>query len=160
MSQEEHKEFLDLINSHRAVLYKVVNLYIDDREEREDLIQEILLQALKGFPRFRGESKFSTWLYRVSLNTVFSYSRKNENRKKAESEVEVIDLEMPKSDEAAELYFHIRQMDDVNKMVITLYLEGFGNKEIAEITGMAANTVGVRLHRIKESLTQKMNHLS
>jgi RNA polymerase sigma-70 factor (ECF subfamily) len=160
LSREEHQEFLKLINAHRAVIYKVVNLYIDERQEREDLVQEILLQALKGFPRFRRESKFSTWLYRVSLNTVFSYSRKNENRKKAEADLDVPAFENEKSDEAAELYYHIKQLDDVNKMVVSLYLEGFGNKEIADITGMSANTIGVRLHRIKETLTQKMNQRS
>lgn len=160
MSKEEHQEFLKMVNAHRAIIYKVVNLYIDDKEEREDLIQEILLQALKGFPRFRRESKFSTWLYRVSLNTVFSYSRKNENRKKAEADIDIPDFESQRSDEAAELYYHIKQLDDVNKMIVSLYLEGFGNKEIADITGMSANTIGVRLHRIKETLTQKMNQLS
>lgn len=138
-------------------MYKVVNLYIDKAEEKEDLIQEIMLQAYKGFPRFRQDSKFSTWLYRVCLNTVFSYNRKAENRKKAESEVEFYPENHVHSDDLEALKYHIKQFDEVNRMIITLYLEGFANKEVAEITGMSANSIGVRLHRIKEVLTYKMN---
>jgi len=160
LSKQEHTEFLELINAHRGILYKVVNLYIDDLQEREDLRQEIVFQALKGFSGFRREAQFSTWLYRVSLNTVFSYRRKENNRKKAESDQEAEAIAPLPSDEAAELYYHIKRLDEVNKMVITLHLEGFGNREISEITGMTSNTIGVRLHRIKEHLTRLMNHSS
>lgn len=157
MKREEGQEFLELLNNHRAIMHKVVNLYIDIAEEKEDLIQEIMLQAYKGFPKFRKESKFSTWLYRVCLNTVFSFNRKSENRKKAENEVEMVEVTHAYQDDLEELKFHIKQLDEVNRMIITLYLEGFANKEIAEITGMTANTIGVRLHRIKEDLIFKMN---
>jgi len=159
LSQQEHREFLQLINQHRAIMHQVVNLYIDDYQEREDLVQEIVFQALKGFPNFRKESKFSTWLYRVGLNTVFSFSRKSKNRKTAEGSYEVDEFAEQPSDAAAELYFHIRRLDKVNRMIITLHLEGFGNNEIAEITGIKANAIGVRLHRIRETLTRKMNHI-
>lgn len=157
MDTRQQKEFLDLVNAHRAMIYKLVNLYIDDREERNDMVQEILLQALKGFPRFKGDSKFSTWLYRVGLNTIFSYSRKEKNRRLAEQAQGDEQLVLPPSDEAAELYYHIKRLDDVSKMVITLHLEGFSNIEIGDITGMTANNIGVRLHRIREHLSSKMN---
>lgn len=157
MENTRQQEFLDLVNAHRAVIYKVVNLYIDDRDERNDLVQEVLLQAYKGFSRFRGDSKFSTWLYRVALNTVFAYGRKQLKRITAEKETQCQEEYTGASDEAAELYFHIRNLDDINKMIITLHLEGFSNIEIADITGMTSNNIGVRLHRIRELLTQKMN---
>jgi RNA polymerase sigma-70 factor, ECF subfamily len=158
LSRQEHQEFLKLINDHRALVHKVVNLYVDDFQQREDLVQEVVYQALKGFPSFRRESKFSTWLYRVSLNTVFSFVRKESKRKEAELGVESEQYVDLPDDAAAELYFHIRRLDEINRMIISLHLEGFGNSEIAEITGITANTIGVRLHRIRETLTRKMNH--
>lgn len=159
MSQLEHHEFLQLINQHRAIMHQLVNLYIDDYQEREDLVQEIVFQALKSFPNFRKESKFSTWLYRVGLNTVFSFSRKSKNRRTAEGSYQVDEFAEQTNDAAAELYYHVRRLDEVNRMIITLHLEGFGNNEIAEITGIKANAIGVRLHRIRETLTRKMNHI-
>ncbi|MFM2285457.1 MAG: hypothetical protein RLZZ543_954 [Bacteroidota bacterium] len=157
MSQEQHADFLLLINQHRGILHKVVNLYVDEALEREDLIQEIQFQAYKSFERFRGESQFSTWLYRVSLNTVFSYRKKINRRKEAEQQSAAEPIQELPSDAAQELYFHIRQLEPIKRMIITLHLEGFGNQEIAAITGMNANVIGVRLHRIREVLTQKMN---
>jgi RNA polymerase sigma-70 factor, ECF subfamily len=159
LSPQEHLTFLKLINEHRAVVHKVVNLYVDDFQQREDLVQEVVFQALKGFPGFRQESKFSTWLYRVSLNTVFSFVRKENKRKEAELGIESEQYVDLPDDAAAELYFHIRRLDEVNRMIITLHLEGFGNNEIAEITGATPNSIGVRLHRIRETLTKKMNHI-
>ncbi|MEZ5172192.1 MAG: RNA polymerase sigma factor [Bacteroidia bacterium] len=157
MENTRQQEFLELINAHRAVIYKVVNLYVDGRDERNDMVQEVLLQAYKGFSRFRGDSKFSTWLYRVALNTIFSFSRKEQNRIIAEKESQTFDDITDFSDEAAELYFHIKNLDDINKMIITLHLEGFSNKEIADITGMTSNNIGVKLFRIRELLSEKMN---
>jgi RNA polymerase sigma-70 factor (ECF subfamily) len=157
LSQEQHADFLLLINQHRGILHKVVNLYVDEALEREDLIQEIQFQAYKSFERFRGESQFSTWLYRVSLNTVFSYRKKINRRKEAEQQSAAEPIQELPSDAAQELYFHIRQLEPIKRMIITLHLEGFGNQEIAAITGMNANVIGVRLHRIREVLTQKMN---
>ncbi len=157
MDSKLQEEFLNLINQHRGILHKVVNLYIDDSIEREDLIQEILFQAYRGFDRFRGESLFSTWLYRVSLNTVFSYRKKNQRRMEAESNAipEVV-VDLP-SDASEELYYHIRQLDPIKRMIISLHLDGFGNNDIASITGMNANAIGVKLFRIREELTQKLN---
>ena len=157
MSQEQHADFLQLINQHRGILYKVVNLYVDDALEREDLIQEIQYQAYRSFERFRGESQFSTWLYRVSLNTVFSYRKKITRRQEAEQQSAQVPVQELPSDAAEELYYHIRHLEPIKRMIITLHLEGFGNQEIAAITGMNANVIGVRLHRIREVLTQKMN---
>lgn len=130
---------------------------MDDALEREDLIQEIQYQAYRSFERFRGESQFSTWLYRVSLNTVFSYRKKITRRQEAEQQSAQVPVQELPSDAAEELYYHIRHLEPIKRMIITLHLEGFGNQEIAAITGMNANVIGVRLHRIREVLTQKMN---
>lgn len=156
MSTSNDTEFLQLINQHRGILHKVVNLYLDDKLEREDLIQEILFQAFRGFQNFRREAQFSTWLYKVSLNTAFSYRRKNERRQQAEQQAAPIEIQELPSDESAELYYHIRQLEPVNRMIISLHLDGYGNQDIAAITGMSANTIGVRLHRIRETLTLKL----
>ncbi|MBL0358075.1 MAG: hypothetical protein IPP72_14940 [Chitinophagaceae bacterium] len=70
------KEFLEQVRNNQGIIYKLVGLYAGDREEKKDLYQEILLQAWKAWPSFRGEAKFSTWLYRLSLNTIFTQRRK------------------------------------------------------------------------------------
>ena len=74
MSKE--KEFISLLNEHQRIIHKVCNLYMDAHADREDLFQEITLQAWKAYGNFRGDAKFSTWLYRVALNTAITFFRK------------------------------------------------------------------------------------
>jgi len=76
MASTTEQAFLTQVRAHAGILHKVIRLYVDDAEDRRDLQQEILFQAWKSFPRFRGEARFSTWRYRIALNTVLSYRRK------------------------------------------------------------------------------------
>ena len=155
------QEFTELIQANAGIIHKVMLLYVDDEQERTDLYQEIVLQAWKSFGSFRKESKFSTWLYRVSLNTVFTYNRKVSRRPRLDSldtfeytsaghDSETV------SDQKNQLLFLIKQLDEIDRMMISLHLDGYSNKEIAEITGLTANNTGVRLHRVKERLIAKM----
>lgn len=155
MNRETQQEFLDQINESRKVIYKVVNLYVDDPVAREDLVQEIILQAYGSYGRFNGESRFSTWLYRVSLNTVLSYNKKETRRKTAESE-----FEPPETEQSGErkdnLYRAIKQLEPINRIVISLHLDGYDYAEIADVTGLSKNHVGVKLHRCRQQLTQML----
>ncbi|MBX2914018.1 MAG: sigma-70 family RNA polymerase sigma factor [Cyclobacteriaceae bacterium] len=151
------KEFIALVNENRGIIYKVIRLYINQEEDTRDLYQEIVFQAWKSYPRFDGRSKFSTWLYRVGLNTVLTFKRKP---------VVVIPHEdlaslhvaqtKTNTDESEALYVAIRQLPEVDRMIITLHLDGYENEEIAEITGLTKNNTAVKLHRIKDILIKKL----
>ena len=155
------KQFTRLIQENSGIIHKVILLYVDDHQERADLYQEILLQSWKSFGSFRRESKFSTWLYRVSLNTVFTYKRKFSKRPETSS-FEDIEYKEPmefseeKNDTKNILMILIKKLDEVDRMIISLHLDGYSNMEIAEITGLTANNAGVKLHRIKEKLITQM----
>jgi RNA polymerase sigma-70 factor (ECF subfamily) len=149
------KEFLDLVEQNRGIIFKVIRLYVRHAEDERDLFQEILFQAWKSYPRFDGRSKFSTWLYRVSLNTVLTFKRRPvlvESREVLESK-EVITRD--KLEETEMLYQFIMELAEVDRMIITLHLDGYENEEIAEITGLTKNNVAVKLHRSKTMVIEK-----
>lgn len=149
--------FTRLIEENKGIIFKVIRLYVSDREEEKDLYQEILFQSWKSYERFNGLSKFSTWLYRVSLNTVLTYTRSSRN--KVFEDVEATGLSVDdsgKQDETEALYVAIRQLNEVDRMIITLHLDGYDNEEIADITGLTKNNVAVKLHRTKDTLIKKL----
>lgn len=133
---------------------------MDDPEDSRDLKQEIQLQAWKAKERFRGDSMFSTWLYRVALNTVLTFQRKNK-RKVATSDIDkaqaIGHAPSEKSERSELLLRAIKNLNDVDKTIITLHLEDYDNGEIADIIGLTKNNVGVKLYRIKDQLKKKLN---
>jgi RNA polymerase sigma-70 factor (ECF subfamily) len=150
------KIFLDLIENNRGIIFKVIRLYVRHAEDERDLFQEILFQAWKSYPRFDGRSKFSTWLYRVSLNTVLTFRRRPqlvETREELESS-EVVTQD--KQEETDMLYTAIFELNEIDRMIITLHLDGYENEEIAEITGLTKNNVAVKLHRAKNEVVEKL----
>jgi len=150
------KEFLQLIEQNRGIIFKVIRLYVRHAEDERDLFQEILFQAWKSYPRFNGLSKFSTWLYRVSLNTVLTFKRRPvlvETREILESK-EVVTNDQ--KDETEMLYQAIFELNEIDRMIITLHLDGYENEEIAEITGLTKNNVAVKLHRSKSVVIEKI----
>ena len=154
MEETLEKRFLEDIVSCRGILLKICRTYCWEPEDRDDLYQEIVSNAWKSYSRFEGRSKFSTWLYRVALNTALSESRKNrfqrsttdlnavENHPEVNNDQEQIQL----------LYRAIGQLDPQEKSLAILYLDELSYREIAEVTGLTENHVGVRLHRIKEKI--------
>jgi RNA polymerase sigma-70 factor (ECF subfamily) len=150
------KEFLQLVEQNRGIIFKVIRLYVRHAEDERDLFQEILFQAWKSYPRFNGLSKFSTWLYRVSLNTVLTFKRRPvlvETREILESK-EVVTNDQ--KDETEMLYQAIFELNEIDRMIITLHLDGYENEEIAEITGLTKNNVAVKLHRSKSVVIEKI----
>ena len=143
------KSFLEQIDQNEGIIHKVIQLYVDDEEQRKDVYQEVLCQAWKSFPNFRKEAKFSTWLYKIALNTVLTIKKKSRKLK-----VEIsVEQEPGVSQDDHEILFHIiKRLGEVEKMLITLHFDGYKNLEIAEITGMTSNHVNVKLHRIKQSI--------
>ncbi|MBS1506286.1 MAG: sigma-70 family RNA polymerase sigma factor [Bacteroidetes bacterium] len=154
----KEKEFTALIEQNRGIIFKVIRLYVRHDEDERDLFQEIIFQAWRSFPNFKGESKFSTWLYRVALNTVLTFKRRpqlvipHENL----AELEVSQGEKNQHEETEALYMAIRELNEIDRMIISLHLDGYENEEIADISGLTKNNVAVKLHRIKESITKKL----
>ncbi|HYG38558.1 MAG TPA: sigma-70 family RNA polymerase sigma factor [Cytophagales bacterium] len=160
------KEFVDLINSHSRLLYKICNLYCDEAEDRKDMFQEIVLQLWKAFPSFRNESSVSTWMYRIGLNTAVSNFRKVS---KGVFKTSISDAVFqvpnpgdfyPESDQIIALHKAISELNTIEKAVVMLYLEEKSYEEIAEILGITKSNVGVKLLRIKGKLEKTLKTYS
>jgi len=152
------REFTELIDQNRGILYKVIRLYVRHEEDERDLFQEIILQAWRSYPNFKGNSKFSTWLYRVALNTVLTFKRRPQLVVPHEdlALLRVTTGEKNPKEETEALYIAIRELNEIDRMIVTLHLDGYENEEIADIAGLTKNNTAVKLHRIKEVLMKKL----
>ena len=151
------KEFSLLIEKHQAIIHKVAMIYAQGPADREDLFQEICLQLWHAYPNFRGDAKFSTWMFRVALNTAISKVRQNKNRPEYESLQEYDGLAIENPDEARQLkllYKAISQLNRIDKAMILLWLEEKSYSEIAEMLGTSKANVSVKLVRIKRKLEE------
>jgi RNA polymerase sigma-70 factor (ECF subfamily) len=154
------KEFLSQLKEHQNVIYKLVHLYATSEEDKKDMYQEILFQAWKTYPSFRGEAKFSTWLYRLSLNTIFTIQRKTNKIEYTDTtNYEEQLIATSSNDEKERLYKAIRTLSETDRAIVSLHLDGYDNKEVSELLGITANLVGVRLHRAKQQLTTLLKHI-
>ncbi|MCS6929482.1 MAG: sigma-70 family RNA polymerase sigma factor [Saprospiraceae bacterium] len=160
MSLSAEQQFVQLVEANRGIVRKVARLYADTAEDRQDLEQEILYHAWRAFPGFRREAKFSTWLYRVSLNTALTFRKRADRRSETslEQALHCADDAAPDpTDQAERLYAAIRLLGEAERALILLHLDGYSNPEIAQMVGITPNLVAVKLHRIKQSLTQRLN---
>lgn len=153
------KEFISLLNQHQKIIYKVCNLYMDKHSDREDLFQEITLQAWKAYGNFRGDAKFSTWLYRVALNTAITFFRK-EKKKPETYSTDILPEQQDETDNETEeqvkaMYAAIGDLSKIDKAIIMLYLEDYSYAEIGEMMGITANHVAVKMSRIKTKLKEE-----
>ena len=158
MSKE--KQFVEVIQDSEGVLYKISRLYTDNKEDQKDLYQDIVYQLWKSFNSFKGNAKRSTWVYRIALNTALLYL-KNKKKKGHKTSLEDIVLIQENYDPVLEerlkiLYAHIRELGEVDKGIVFLFLEGKKYKEISDITGMSSSNIGTRMVRIKEKLNKKI----
>ncbi|SNV38167.1 Sigma-24 [Chryseobacterium taklimakanense] len=154
------KEFLEKIEKHKGVVFKISKMYMDDYDDQKDLFQEITFQAWKAFPNFRGESEFSTWLYRIALNTAIiflKYEKKRSFLQNTETEnlkVETEEYSGEKDIKIEKLYNAIHQLNAIDKALIFYYLENYSGKEMAEQLGISEVNCRVKLNRAKEKLKQ------
>lgn len=150
------KDFLEQVKLNQGIIYKLVSLYAADAEEKKDLYQEVLLQAWKAFSSFRREAKFSTWLYRVSLNTILTQKRKGniiEYKDSIEHFTENVHAETPVLSGFNSVKEMIRRLPETDRAIISMHLDGYENAEISAVIGISNNHVAVKLHRIKQQLT-------
>jgi len=157
------KEFTDLINQHQGIIKKVSRMYCSSEECRKDLFQEILLQLWKSYPRFNHRSKFSTWMYRVALNTAIAQFRSTQKeivsfKSVLPNRISEEDMD-DKNEDTRILYQAIGKLNKAEKSLIILYLDNFKYAEIAEITGISVSNVGVKLNRIKNKLQKILKEL-
>lgn len=151
------EEFVGLINKHDGILQKICNIYFYHNPYKEDYYQEILIRLWKAYPKFRNESAFSTWLYRVSLNSAIDIIRK-ESLQPRHSELSRVEYNIPESESNTEsdlkdkLFQAINHLSDIEKAIILLHLEEHSYAEIGEIIGISEGNVGVRISRIKHQL--------
>ncbi len=157
MSQQE---FLDLINAHQPLIHKVCHLYGQTSMDKQDLFQEIIIQTWKAYGSFRGESKFSTWLYRIALNTAISSYRKSKRIVSTTAidglpvELAEQDYDFEKEEKLKQLYSAIAKLSEVERAIVMLYLDDKSYEEMEEVLGINQNNLRVKMNRIKDKLRQ------
>jgi len=162
MTQEE---FVRQVQAIQGIIQKICGLYGQTRHDREDLFQEIIVQLWKAVPKFQEQSRFSTWLYRVALNTAISDFRKK-RRTLAVIQTEVASLEIEseliddKDERLKTLYAAISRLQEIDKAIVMLYLEDKSYDEMEDILGISASTLRVRMNRIKEKLRELTKNAS
>jgi RNA polymerase sigma-70 factor, ECF subfamily len=151
-------QFLDILETNIGIIIKIARAYSKTLQDKEDLINDITLELWKSFGRFKGDSKISTWIYRIALNTSMNYKRRREkdrllfldNLKQIENQSWLI--EQTDSSHTEILYQCIDELNQLNKAIILLYLDGNSHDEISDITGISKTNVGTRISRIKEQI--------
>ena len=131
-------EFINKILINEKIIHKVINLYCDNTFDKKDYYQEILLQSWKSFPNFRSESKFSTWLYKISLNTVLSLKSKKIIPVSDSLNIEDISsISENQLDSKDQLKVMLSSLNDIDRSIISLYLDGYQLKEISDMIGLS-----------------------
>jgi len=151
------------LENNQNIVHKVCTLYTNDRDSHKDLFQEITIQLWKAYPKFRGDSKFSTWMYRVALNTAITLYRKSKKRIQTKDYESVIfkiraDEYDPQEEQQLQLmYKAVKQLGDIEKALVFLYLEDKDYREIAETLGITEVNARVKMNRIKNKLRTILN---
>jgi RNA polymerase sigma-70 factor (ECF subfamily) len=162
---ELEERYLALVHEHEARIRRICRVYAPDPDSREDLYQDILVQLWRSLPSFRGDAQPGTWLYRVALNTALGARRAYLARPRAmvdAAEVEIADARAAPDDivdaldRLDRLYAAIAELGDIDKAVVTMYLDERSYGEIAEVLGISESNVGVKLHRIKKALAARL----
>ena len=155
------EHFLSIFEDNTGIIIKISRAFTNTSHDREDLINDIALELWKSFEKFKGDSKISTWIYRVALNTSMNYKRKKKKDslfysindfKKDEIIPLLVEQEQESSSELELLYTCIDELTEISKAIILLYLDGNSHDEISEIMGISKTNVGTRIGRIKEQI--------
>lgn len=160
MSNPTETTFLKLVNRHKGIVYKASRIYADSVEDREDLQQEILIQLWKSYQNFKGNSEFSTWMYRVAINTAITYLKKEKQRSGSHTEVphhfevQQEDYNSVKDRQLEIFYSAVQELNPLEKAVIFYFMEGMSHKEIGNNLGLSEGNARVKLSRTKEKIQQ------
>ena len=163
MKKELENKFVTELQNNQNIVHKVCTLYTNDRDSHNDLFQEITIQLWKAYPKFRGDAKFSTWMYRVALNTAITLYRKHKRRiDTADYESIIFKIKADEYDETEEgqlklMYKAVKQLGDIDKALVFLYLEDKNYTEISETLGITEVNARVKMNRIKTKLRTILN---
>lgn len=157
MNNDKEHEFELLVRQHKRTIYTVCYMFSTNKDEIDDLFQEILIRLWNGFDRFEGRSSAKTWIYRVALNTAINQDRKERRRPQTVPltvDIDPYEADNPQTQQIRILYDRISRLDLIDRSLILLWLEGISYDEIGAIIGISPNNVGVKLTRIKEKLVK------
>ncbi len=157
---EQHHIFEEWLNQYRALLFKIVRAYAYNADDQDDLFQDISLQIWKSIPSFKGNSSPSTWLYRISLNTAIRWSGKQKKHQDGRQEIGDVSHILRANEEAVDeriawLYDEIKLMNEIDRSLTLMLLDGFSYKEMADMIGISESNIGVKIHRIKKQLVTR-----
>ncbi len=169
MVSDKKDRFIQTIDEHKKIIYKIVNSYCPNREDRKDLEQEIIIQLWKSFDKYDDNYKYSTWMYRIALNVAISFYRKERKwslKSDFYNEESIFNLEEEKNDDKTELddqiqllQTFINNLNELNKALMLLYLEEKSHEEIAEILGITKTNVATKIGRIKLKLKKEFENI-
>ena len=154
----KEQEFSRMVRENKSTIYTVCYMFSNDEDEVSDLFQETLINLWKGFESFRHESKLSTWIYRVAMNTCISADRKKRrqgSKVPLSMNINLYDDEDHETKQVRQLHERIQRLDLIDRALVMMWLEGMSYEEIADVVGISVKNVGVKLVRIKEKLKQK-----
>ncbi len=163
MSTQLEQSFVQQLQANQNIIHKICRLYTSCEDEHKDLFQEITIQLWKAFPKFRGDSKFSTWAYRVALNTAITLYRKSkrsievsefDNSRHFVSEV---NYNYEEEEQIKLMYKAVQQLNDIEKALVFMYLEDKDYEEIAQTLGISEVNARVKMNRIKGKLKKILN---
>jgi len=152
------KEFIEKIEKHKGIIFKISKMYMDNKDDQDDLFQEITFQVWKAYASFKEQSEFSTWLYRVALNTAIVFLKSEKKRSFISNDdltgysISQEDYDFEKEDKLNSMYKAIQQLNPIDKAFIFYYLEDFSGKEISLQMGISEVNVRVKMNRAKTKL--------
>lgn len=163
---EQRQYFQEIIEQNKGILFKVARAYCSNEDDRQDLIQEMMIQIWQSIHRYSDQYKISTWLYRISLNTAISFYRKNSTRERRFTVLDEKTAQSPTIDDKSDNERHLKlleqfisELKEIDKALMILYLEDKSHAEIAEILGMSVSNVGTKAGRIKDKLKTRFSQL-
>ena len=163
MNKPSEHNFVELLEKHQNIVHKVCRLYTNNYDAHNDLFQEITIQLWKAFPKFRGDSKFTTWMYRVGLNTAITLYRKSKRRIKTQEfdaiqfKISAEEYDSTEEEQLKLLYQAVHQLNDIEKALVFLYLEDKDYREISETLGISEVNARVKMNRVKKKLKTILN---
>ena len=163
MKKELEHSFVQQLEKNQNIVHKICRLYTHDRESHNDLFQEITIQLWRAYPKFRGDSKFSTWMYRVALNTAITLYRKSKRRIQTQDYENIsFKIQAEEYDDTTEqqlelMYAALKELNDIDKALVFLYLEDKSYKEISQTLGISEINARVKMNRAKEKLRRILN---
>ncbi len=163
MQKDLESKFLQDFEQNQNIVHKICRIYTTNQDAHNDLFQEVVIQLWKNYSKFRGDSKFSTWMYRVALNTAISLYRKSTRTITTQDiddfsyKIQSIQYDDTEELQLKALYNAIRQLNDIDKALIFLYLEDKPYKEISETLGITEVNARVKMNRAKDKLKNILN---